>query len=62
MPEDDGNDSASVEEFLSDTANFERTEDKMGTETVDVQVGVEGNGRIFRVRIANRSSSPPGPL
>jgi halocyanin-like protein len=42
----------SVDEFLAETSNYESIEDGTGTDSVEIQVGVEANG-------ANFGFSPP---
>lgn len=39
-----------VEEFLSQTDNFDGIEDRTGADTVDIEVGVEANGAFYGFR------------
>lgn len=39
----DGGGGTSIEEWLSNTGNFDGVDDKTGTDAVDVEVGVQGN-------------------
>lgn len=46
-PDTETGEQPTVEEFLSATDNFDGIEDRTGTATVDVKVGVEANGAFF---------------
>lgn len=43
-------DQPTVEEFLSETDNFDGIEDQTGTDAVNIDVGVESNGAFYGFR------------